>query len=125
MPSSPSLHACANTSAPSASSRCSLKRRPGAARARRLASVAFRTASGSRRRSATVQLDQVERIEEHAPVVPAIADAVEARDAIVAACHRLAVDDAGARTQPGEALDDEREALGEVVARPTVEPHAV
>jgi hypothetical protein len=54
-----------------------------------------------------------------------IADAVEARDAIVASCHRLAVDDAGARTQPGEALDDEREALGEVVARPTVEPHAV
>jgi hypothetical protein len=28
-------------------------------------------------------------------------------------------------SKPGEALDDERAALGEVVARPTVEPHAV
>ena len=51
MPSSPSLQACANTSGPSSLSRCSLKRRPGAARASRLTSVALRTASGSRRRS--------------------------------------------------------------------------
>jgi hypothetical protein len=54
--------------------------------------------------------------------VPAIADAVEARDPILAARHRLAVDDAGARAQAGEGLDDEREALGQVIARPAVEP---
>jgi len=35
--------------------------------------------------------------------------------------------DAGARAQPGERLDDEREALGEVIVRPAVElyPRAV
>src|SRR5271166_273120 len=51
IPSSPILQACANTSGPSSLSRCSLKRNPGAARRSRLASVALRTASGSRRRS--------------------------------------------------------------------------
>ena len=44
-----------------------------------------------------VKLDLVERIEEHAPIVPSIADVVEARDPVLAARHRLAVDDAGAR----------------------------
>jgi hypothetical protein len=57
-------------------------------------------------------------------VVP-IADAVEARDPVIAARHRLAVDDAGARAQPGEGLDDEREAPRQIIARPAVEPHAV
>ena len=69
----------------------------------------------------TVELDEVEGVEEHALVVPAIADAIEARDAVVAAGDRLAVEDAGARAQAGEALDDEREALGQVIARPAVE----
>jgi Asp-tRNA(Asn)/Glu-tRNA(Gln) amidotransferase A subunit family amidase len=46
--------ACASTSGPLCSSRRSLKRSPGAARASRLASVALRTASGSRRRSSPV-----------------------------------------------------------------------
>src|SRR6516165_6248289 len=55
----------------------------------------------------------------------AIADAVEARDPVLAASDRLAVEDAGARAQPGERLDDEREAVSEIVARPAVELHAV
>jgi hypothetical protein len=46
----------------------------------------------------------------------AIADAVEARDPVLAAGDRLAVDDAGARAQPGECLDDEREAIGQVIS---------
>jgi hypothetical protein len=50
--------------------------------------------------------------------------AIEAPHAVVAAAHRLAVDDAGARTQAGERLDDQREAVGQVVARAAVEPHA-
>ena len=50
MPSRPSLQACANTVGPSCSI-CSFSRRPEAARAITLASVAFRTSSGSRRRS--------------------------------------------------------------------------
>ena len=48
----------------------------------------------------------------------------EARHAVVAAAHRLAVDDAGARAQAGEGLDDQRKAMGQVVARAAVEPHA-
>jgi transposase len=59
-----------------------------------------------------VQLDQVEGVEEDEGVVAAVADAVEARHAVVAAAHRLAVDDAGARAQAGERLH----AVGQVVA---------
>jgi hypothetical protein len=44
----------------------------------------------------TVQLDQVEGLEEHAGVVPPIADSVEARHAIAVAGHSLTIDDAGA-----------------------------
>ena len=72
-----------------------------------------------------VQLDQVEGVQEDAGVVAAVADAVEARHAVVAAAHRLAVDDAGARAQTGQRLDDQREAIGQVVAGAAVEPHAV
>jgi hypothetical protein len=50
----------------------------------------------------TIELDQVEGVEGHAPIVPSIADVVEARDPVLAARHRLAVDDAGARAQLGE-----------------------
>jgi hypothetical protein len=45
----------------------------------------------------TIELNQIEGVEEHAPIVPSIADVVEARDPVLAARHRLAVDDAGAR----------------------------
>jgi glucose-6-phosphate dehydrogenase assembly protein OpcA len=34
-----------------------------------------------------------------------------------------AVDDAGARAQAGQRFDDQREAAGEVIAGPAVEPH--
>ena len=37
------------------------------------------------------ELDQIKGIEEHGRVVPPIADAVETRDPVLAACHRLAV----------------------------------
>src|SRR6516165_12358417 len=51
MPSRPSLQACWKTSGPSSSSKCSVKRNPGAARANTEASLALRTASGSRLKS--------------------------------------------------------------------------
>src|SRR5262249_49378272 len=73
----------------------------------------------------TVQLDQIEGVEEHAGVVPPIADAVEARHAIALAGDCLAVDDAGVRAQTGECLDNQWEAVGEIVAGAAVEPHAV
>ena len=58
-----------------------------------------------------VEFDQVEGIEEHARVVTPIPDAVEGRDPVIATCHRFAVDDAGARAQLGDCLDNEREAV--------------
>jgi hypothetical protein len=54
--------------------------------------VLFRTASGSRPEIISVQLDQVEGVEEPARVVPPVAYQVEARHAVVAAADRLAVD---------------------------------
>jgi hypothetical protein len=51
--------------------------------------------------------------------------ATHERDLALATRHRLAVDDAGARAQLGERPDDQREAVGEVVARPAVELHPV
>src|SRR2546423_6997434 len=72
-----------------------------------------------------VQLDQVEGIEEYARIMPPIPDAVEARHAVLVAAHGLAVDDTRARAQPGERLDDQREAVGQVVAGAAVEPHAL
>ena len=70
-----------------------------------------------------VEFDQVEGIEEHARVVALVPDAVERRDPVVTTGDRLAVDDAGPRMQCGERLDDEREAVGQVITRPTVEFH--
>src|SRR5438876_673878 len=55
----------------------------------------------------TVQLDEVEGIEEDVRVVPPVADAIEARHPAVVAGDGLAVDDAGPRAQAGEGLDDE------------------
>jgi len=49
--------------------------------------------------------------------------AVEARDTVLAARHRLAVDDAGAGAQLVQRLHNQREAVGQVVARSAVELH--
>jgi hypothetical protein len=48
--------------------------------------------------------------------VVAVSDALEARDPVPAARNRLAINDAGAPPQLGERLDDQRKAVGEVVA---------
>jgi hypothetical protein len=71
----------------------------------------------------TVQLDQVEGVEEDASVIAPVADAVEVRHTVLVAAHGLAVDDTRARAQAGQRLDDQREAMGEVIARTAVEPH--
>jgi hypothetical protein len=55
--------------------------------------------------------------------VAAVADAIEARHAVVAAGYRLPIDNAGARVQTRQRLDDRREAPRQVVPRPAVEPH--
>ena len=48
---------------------------------------------------------------------------IECGDAVVITGDRLPIDDAGARAQAGQRLDDQREAVCEVIARAAVEPH--
>jgi hypothetical protein len=70
-----------------------------------------------------VEFDQVEGVEENAIIVVPVTDAVERRYPVLAARDRLSVDDAGLRAQLGHCLDDERKAIGQVIARPAVELH--
>ena len=58
------------------------------------------------------------------PLVSALVpDEIERGNAVVIAGDSFTVDDAGARAQAGERINDQREAAGEVIARTTVEPH--
>jgi len=82
---------------------------PGAARAEQAGECRLAHSQRVAPQVVAVQLDQVKGIEEHARVVVPVADALEARDAVLAARDCLAVDDARAR---GERLDDERETVG-------------
>jgi hypothetical protein len=52
-----------------------------------------------------------------------LSDEIERRYPIFAAGDRLAVDDAGPGAQLGDRLDDERESVGQVIARPAIELH--
>ena len=64
-----------------------------------------------------VQIDQVESVEEGTVVVAVVANEIERRHAVVVASNRLPIDDARARAQARQRLDDQREATGEVIAR--------
>jgi hypothetical protein len=52
-----------------------------------------------------------------------VTDAFERRYSILVARDRLAVDKAGPGAQLGDRLYDERESVGQVIARPAVELH--
>ena len=52
-----------------------------------------------------------------------VTDEIERGNAVLVASDRLAINDAGARTQVCQPLDDQREAMGEIVARTAIEPH--
>jgi hypothetical protein len=69
------------------------------------------------------QLDQIEGVEEYALVSAVVTDEIERGNAVVIAGDSFAVDDAGARAQACQYLDNEREATGEVIARTAVDPH--
>jgi len=45
-----------------------------------------------------------------------VTDEIERGNAVVIASHSFAIDNAGARAQPGERINDQREAMGEIVA---------
>jgi hypothetical protein len=70
----------------------------------------LRTSSGQ---VVTVQLNQVEDVQKH--VVAVVAQPIKARHSIVAARHRLAVEDrAGAQAR--HCRDDQREPMAQIVA---------
>ncbi len=71
-----------------------------------------------------VQLDEVEGVEEYALVSAVVADEIERGNAVVIASDSFASDDAGARAQAGQRLDDQREATREVIAGAAIEPHS-
>ena len=52
-----------------------------------------------------------------------VANEIERGNAVVIAGDSLTIDDAGARAQACQRLSDQREAMGEVVARAAIEPH--
>ena len=70
-----------------------------------------------------VQFDQVEGVEEYAVVSAVVTDEIERGNTVVIAGDGFTVDDAGARAQACQRLDDQRETTGEIVARTAVEPH--
>src|SRR5262245_49764024 len=121
MPSKPSLQAWRKMVAPSPSM-CSFHRRPGPTFTSRDRSVALRTSSGSRRRSSpssSIRSKAYRNIAIEAP----IPNPVEYREAVVIAGNRLAVDDARSGAQVSQRLDNQREAVRQVVAWAAVEPH--
>ena len=70
-----------------------------------------------------VQLDEVEGVEEDALVSAVVTDEIERGNAVVIASDRFAIDDARARAQAGQRLDNQREAVGEIIAGAAIEPH--
>src|SRR5262249_26893116 len=59
-----------------------------------------------------VQFDQVEGVEKYALVSALVTDQIERRNAVVIAGDSFVVDNAGARAQASQCLDDQREAAG-------------
>src|SRR5262249_53383520 len=106
MPSKPSLQAWAKTVGPSPSI-CSLKRSPRPALASILRSVAFAHFQWITPRVVAIELDQVEGVEEYAPVSTLVTDQLERGHAVVIASHRFPIDDARARAQARQRLDDQ------------------
>ena len=70
-----------------------------------------------------VQFNEVEGVQECAVIMPAVANEIERGNAVVIAGDSFAIDNARARAQACQRLDDQREAMGEIVARTAIEPH--
>jgi hypothetical protein len=70
---------------------------------------------GSRRKSSPSSLDQVEGVEEHAPVIAPVAQPVEYRQAIIVASYGLAIDQTGAAGKLSDGCGDCGIAAGPVV----------
>src|SRR6516162_3532847 len=70
-----------------------------------------------------VQFDQVEGVEEYALVSTLVANEIERGNTVVIAGDSFAIDDARARAQACQRLNDQREAVREVVPRTAIERH--
>jgi hypothetical protein len=70
-----------------------------------------------------IQFDQIECVEEYALVSALVTDEIKRGNAVVIAGDCLAVDDARARAQVRHRLNDQREAVGEIISRTAVEAH--
>src|SRR5262249_56978541 len=68
-----------------------------------------------------VQFNEVEGVQERAVIMAAVANEIERGNAVVIAGDSFAVDDAGAQAQPEERINDQRKAVGQVIARTAVE----
>jgi len=86
--------------------------RPQCAKLKRIASEAI-----------AVQFNEVKGVEEYALVSAVVTDEIERGNAVVIAGDSFAIDDAGARAQPGERINDRREATSEFIARMALELH--
>src|SRR6516225_390561 len=70
-----------------------------------------------------IQFDEVEGVEEDAVISALVPDEIERGDTVVIAGDSFTVDNAGARAQACQRLDDQREAASEVIAGAAIEPH--
>src|SRR5262249_42055618 len=106
IPSSPILQAWRKTNSPSWA-RCSFRRSPGRLLRSRLASVALRVSSGSRRRS-WPSSSRRSKAERKTCLARRLApQPFENRESVLLAGHRLSVAQARADLQPVNGLDDE------------------
>jgi hypothetical protein len=68
-----------------------------------------------------VHLDDVESVQEHAGVIPPIANAIKVSHPVVVTGDGLTIDDARSRAQPSHGFDNQRETVRQVISRPTIE----
>ena len=59
----------------------------------------------------------------HDAQIASVTDKIERGNTVVIAGDSFAIDDAGARAQAAQRLDNQREAMGEVIAGTAIEPH--
>ena len=59
----------------------------------------------------------------HDAQIASVTDKIERGNTVVIAGDSFAIDDAGARAQACQRLNNQREATGEIVARTAIEPH--
>jgi hypothetical protein len=97
---------------------------PGHALAKIISSIGLAALKWIMPQVVAVQLNEVERIEEDALVSPVVTDQIERGNTVVIASDSFTVDDAGARAQASQRIDDQWKAVGEIIAGTAVEPHA-